>query len=146
MRMRVLLTTLICATCLATAAAADFLARNGMRAAANPARAGYFEVFQRALAGPSDYWCAAGEYVRYGVKEHNTTRVYVVRGPAPSQVRPGRTSVLYSFVKYDDIPDMSDAEKGYSVSITKPGYHLSAAHGTAFCQASVRRFRRMGFW
>ena len=136
----------ILAGCAATAARADFIARNGMTAAGNPARAGYFEVFQRALAGPSDYWCAAGEYARYGVGEHNTTRVYVVRGPGPSQVRPGRTSVIYSFVKYDDIPDLSEADKGYSVSVARPGYNLSAAHGTAFCRDSVRRFRRFGFW
>ena len=35
---------------------------------------------------------------------------------------------------------------GYSVSIDKPGYNLSAGHSTAFCRASIRRFRGRGFF
>jgi hypothetical protein len=129
----------------AGAAQADYLARNGMIAVGNPARAGYVEVFQRALAGPSDYWCAAGEYVRNAAHQPGTTRMYIVRGLGPSQVRRGRSAVVFSFVKYDDIPTMSDAEKGYSVSDSKPGYNLSAGHATAFCSDSLKKFRRYGF-
>ncbi|SDK30771.1 hypothetical protein [Aliiruegeria lutimaris] len=135
---------LLCATFFASSASADFVARNWMKAAPNPTRAGYFEVFQKATAGPSDYWCAAGEFVRYGLREHNTTRIYVVRGLGPSQARKGRHSVLFSYVKYDNIPDLSDKEKGYSVSISKPGYHLSAAHGSSFCRKSLQDFRKRG--
>lgn len=130
----------------ASTAHADYWARNRMIAVGNPDRPGVFEVFQKATAGATDYFCAAGEYTRYSAHQHNTTRIYVVRGLGPSEVRPGRHSVIFSYVKYDDIPDMSDAEKGYSVSIKKPGYNLSAGHSTAFCQASVRRFARRGLF
>lgn len=130
----------------ATASSADYWARNNMFAVGNPDRPGYFEVFQKATAGPSDYWCAAGEYVRWGVNQRNTTRIYVVRGIGPSLVRAGRNSVIFSFVPYDEIPQLSDAEKGYSVSISKPGYNLSAGHGTAFCQQSIRRFVQKGLF
>lgn len=144
---RAIAAVLALATGLAAGAAnADYIARNGMRAVGNPERAGYFEVFQRALAGPADYWCAAGAYVRYAAGQHNTTRIYVVRGLGPSQVRSGRSAVVFSFVKYDDIPDLSDADQGYSVSVKRPGYNLSAAHGTAFCDDSVKMFRRHGFF
>ncbi|NDR59603.1 hypothetical protein [Aliiruegeria sabulilitoris] len=135
---------LLAAALVASPASADFRARNWMLAAPNPTRAGYFEVFQKATAGPSDYWCAAGEFVRYGMRAHNTTRIYVVRGLGPSQARKGRHAVLFSYVKYDDIPDLSDKEKGYSVSISKPGYHLSAAHGSSFCRKSLQDFRMRG--
>ncbi|MFV0334114.1 MAG: hypothetical protein ACK5JR_08610 [Tropicimonas sp.] len=128
----------------ATVAEADYLARNRMIAAGIPAKAGFFEVFQRATAGPPDYFCVAGEYVRYGLRLTASTDIYVVRGMGPSVTRPGRRSVVFSYVKYDDIPDMSAAEKGYSVSISRPGYFLSAGHSAAFCDASRRRFRRSG--
>ncbi len=125
---------------------ADFRARNRMIAVANPTRAGVFEVFQRATAGASDYWCTAGEYVRYSVGKTNTTRIYVVRGLGPSDARPGRTSVMFSYVPYDDVLPPEGSQQGYSVSVDKKGYNLSAGHGTAFCQQSVRRFQKRGLF
>ncbi len=140
-----MLATLL-STGFATAANADYWARNRMRAADVPGQPGLFEVFQKATAGAPDYWCVAGEYTRYQLHQHNTTRIYLVRGLGPSLAWPGRKAVLFSYVKRDDLPDLSVAEKGYSVSIRKPGYHLSAGHSSAFCAKSVRRFMRRGLY
>lgn len=128
----------------ASMAEAEFLARNRMSANPIPAKAGLFEVFQRATAGAPDYFCVAGEYVRFGKRLHASTDIYVLRGPGPSVTRPGRRSVIFSYVKYDDILDMTEGERGYSVSVSRPGYFLSAGHAAAFCEDSRRRFRRSG--
>lgn len=133
------------AVCLSgSVAQADYWARNRMAAATVPLRAGYFEVLQKATARPKDYFCAAGEYVRYGERLSNTLDIYVVRGLGPSITHPRRHSVIFSYVRYDDIPVMSAAEKGYSVTVSRPGFFLSAGHASAFCKSSVRWFRRNG--
>lgn len=63
----------------------------------------------------------------------------------PGLLRPCRNAVPFSFVRDEENPVMSEAAKGYSVSISRPGYNLGAGHGSAFCQESVRRFCRSGF-
>lgn len=126
----------------AGAAQANFWASNRMEAAGIPAKAGYFEVFRLVGASARDYYCVAGEYIRYGKHLPASTDIYVVRGPGPSVTRPGRHSVIFSHVKYDDIPDVSEAEKGYSVSVSWPGFYLSAGHGAGYCNDSRRRFFR----
>lgn len=130
---------------LASSANADYWARNRMRVAPIHDRAGYFEVFQFATAGSSDYWCAAGDFTWRGAGLHNTTRIYLVRKMGPSLSRPGRRSVVFSFVPYDDIPIMTEEEMGYSLSISRPGYNLSAGTGHSYCRKSLRKFRSRGF-
>ncbi|PRY26036.1 hypothetical protein CLV78_101129 [Aliiruegeria haliotis] len=129
-----------------SAVARMYWAENRMQAEANPARDGVFEVFQKATAGPSDYWCAAGDFVRWKKGQAGATRVYVMRGMGPSEVRPGRTSVIFTYVKYPEVAELSAAEQGYSVSISKVGYNLRASHGYAMCRDSIQRFRGRGLF
>ena len=46
----------------------------------NPINASTFEVPWRGRSGPRDFWCAAGDYVRYELNMPGNTRIYRTSG------------------------------------------------------------------
>lgn len=121
------------------AVAADYAAWNTMRVRADPERAGRFVVLRRALAGPADYWCAAGDYAVRRLDVPVTGRVYVV----------GRVTggVLFTVVASDDVAGGRRPGEGgkFGLSLTETGFNLRAAHARLYCPDSLRRLAGFRF-
>jgi hypothetical protein len=100
-----------------------------------------FEVLQYPRAWNTDYWCAAGDFVFRGLDLPPTTRIYLVRGPGPSRVHPGRKSAIFTMAPDAALAELGSQDQGYSLSITKAGYNLTAAHGRMKCRDSLRNLR-----
>ena len=133
--------TLVCAG----APASAWIAFNGMSTQTDPSRAGVFEVFHYPRAWSMDYWCAAGDHVFRGMGLRQNTRIYVVRGPGPSRIRPGRKSVIFTVAPDAEIAELSKQNQGYSLTIEKPGYNQTSAHGRTRCRDSRRNLRGLPY-
>jgi hypothetical protein len=123
-------------------AQATWRARNTMRVAPDPARPDTAAVISRAQAGPSDFWCAAGDYAVRRLGAAPTDRVYILRGEGPSPVSFGRSAVTFTT---DPPPELADGprpgpETGYALSLETPGFNLRAAHARGYCPDSLRKF------
>lgn len=101
---------------------------------------GVFEVHRKALAGPGDYWCAAGDFTKRFLRMPGNTRIYVLRGPGPALTWPGRRSVIFTVVETPRIADAAQQDFGYTLSVDKVGYNQIAAHGWAGCRDSRLKF------
>lgn len=51
------------------------------------------------------YWCGAAVYAQSKLGKHNGTRIWVLRGPAPSQAKPGEVAVSFGFARPDGASD-----------------------------------------
>ncbi|MDT0682838.1 hypothetical protein RM543_09085 [Roseicyclus sp. F158] len=131
---------------LAAPASADYIAYNRMIAAEDPTRAGVIEVYQKAGAGPVDYWCAAGDYARRAMGRDGSDRLYLLRPLGQSNAAPRRSSVAFTIVPYPEVDGGSRPGDGgsYSVPLDVVGYNLRTLHARAFCPDSLKRFRRLG--
>ena len=76
-----------------------------------------------------EYWCGAGDYATSVLRSRATTRVYVWRAVGPSQARPGRTSVQFSFAP----PPGADTRTGLTLDIKRAGDNLTAAAARQYC-------------
>ncbi len=76
-----------------------------------------------------EYWCGAGDYALSVLRSRATTRVYVWRAVGPSQARPRRTSVQFSFTP----PPRADTRTGLSLDIKRTGDNLTAAAARQYC-------------
>lgn len=117
-------------------------ARNTMQVAPDPARPNTAAVISRAQAGPSDFWCAAGDYAIRRLGASPTDRVYILRGLGPSPVSFGRSAVTFTT---DPPPDLVNGprpgpEAGYGLSLDTPGFNLRAAQARGYCPDSLKKF------
>lgn len=129
----------------ASAPASAWVAYNDMTTANDPSRAGVLEVFHYPRAWNIDYWCAAGDHVFRYMGLPQGTRIYLVRGPGPSRIQPGRKSAIFTVAPDEELVAAGEDRPGYSLSITKPGFNLTAAHGRARCRDSLRNLRGLPF-
>ncbi|MFV0359923.1 hypothetical protein [Tropicimonas sp.] len=121
------------------------VAYNGMTVLPDPEHAGVFEVLRYPMAGPIDYWCAAGDFVVNRMHKPQNTRIYIANGRAPSRLVRGRSAVTFTIVPYGDIAGLAGQDFGYSLSISKRGYNFLAGGGRGLCVQSRRRLMHWGF-
>lgn len=117
-------------------------ARNTMQVAPDPGRPNTAAVISRAQAGPSDFWCAAGDYAIRRLGASPTDRVYILRGQGPSPVSFGRSAVTFTT---EPPPELANGprpgpETGYGLSLDTPGFNLRAAQARGYCPDSLRKF------
>ncbi|MFK7752811.1 MAG: hypothetical protein AB8B51_09690 [Sedimentitalea sp.] len=90
---------------------------------------GVFEVVSRVGAGPSDYWCGAGDYVRRSIGAASNQRIYLYKAIGPSVARPGKKAVQFALSP----PPGGAIEPGLTLSVTATGDRLSAAFAHQYC-------------
>ena len=78
------------------AAATISWAGNESRYEAFPLDDGLFEVVAD-FSENAIYWCGAGLYAQKQMKKSATERIYVWRGPGPSNAKPNDVSVRFGF-------------------------------------------------
>ncbi len=117
-----------------TAAAQAFTAQRG-NVVADIGNA-TFEVVARGGTGPKTYWCAASEYARFTGFSGND-RIYVVRGPGPSQTVPGRRAV--QFTTSPDAAGLTQATTQMGLTVDVPGDNLSVIQAQQYCTQALRR-------
>lgn len=93
-----------------------------------------FEVVGRSGSGAADYWCGAGDYVRHGLRDSATRRIYIWRAIGPSVVQSGRKAVQFSLTA----PEDATASPGYSLSVKAVGDNMTAAAAFQFCLGDNR--------
>lgn len=95
-----------------------------------------FEVVAGGGTGPKTYWCAASQYARFlGLTSGD--RIYLARGPGPSQTVPDRRAVQFTTDPQAAGVDPLDPQSGLSVDI--PGDNLSVVQAQQYCTQGLRR-------
>jgi len=121
--------------------ASSFLASNGMRVVGDPSVNGRFEVPQHAGKGPSDYWCAAGEYVIQGLRMKTGTRIYLDQKLGTGNMGIGK-SAGYTVSPDANLNAIVEAQsKGLSMSTSKVGDNWPAEHSRSQCSTGRDRRR-----
>ena len=72
--LRPILLTAVLAMAAIPGAASAWIAGNGL--IVRPTGATTFDIPYRGRSGPRDFWCAAGDYVRYQLPRSGNTRIY----------------------------------------------------------------------
>ncbi len=124
---------------------ASYRAFNTMDVLTHPTRADTMIVLSRALAGPKDFWCAAGDYADRYLGVRVTDRIYVL-GSGPSPDQRGRTAVTFTTDPPEELRDGPRAGDGgnYSLRLKEPGFNVQAAQARSFCVESRRRLSGFG--
>ena len=110
-----------------TLAATTALAGNESRYSAYPLTGRAFEVVAE-FSENAIYWCGASLYARAELGAAATQMIFVLRGPAPSQARPGQKSVTFTLTPPDGTPAQS-----YTNSVTLIGNALSVTQAYGGC-------------
>lgn len=93
-----------------------------------------FEVVGRPGSGAADYWCGAGDYVRHGLRQSATQRIYIWRAIGPSVTTPGKSAVQFSM----DPSKSASPSPGYSLSVKAVGDNLSSGMAYQYCLGDDR--------
>ncbi|MCR9126803.1 MAG: hypothetical protein NXH82_11830 [Rhodobacteraceae bacterium] len=94
----------------------------------NPVGPETFEVIGRAGSGPTQYWCAAGDYALRVLGAAPQTRIYITGPVGPSATRPGARAVTFSLAAPDTV-----APQRYDLSVRRTGDALSAIFARQYC-------------
>ncbi len=94
-----------------------------------PVSNGVYEVVSEVGAGPTNYWCGAGDYAQRVLGAGSTDRVYIWQGIGPSVNRPGKKSVQFSLTP----PPGADTSTGYSVNVDRPGDNMNVSMAQNYC-------------
>lgn len=117
------------------APAAAFTAINGLQV--NPAaERGAFDVISRGGSGPSQIWCAAGQYARHALGVRPGARIYVSQPTARNAKLGGRKATRFTVLPNAALkagPRPGDGGN-YSASVSKAGFSLRTAHAETFCK------------
>jgi hypothetical protein len=96
-------------------------------------------VIPKALAGPSDFWCAAADYADRRLGHPPTGRVYILgqRGRAP----------LFTIVAYPEVAEGRRPGEGgrFGLSLKEVGFNMQLAQARNYCRDSLRRMRGLRF-
>lgn len=97
----------------------------------NPIDGTTFEVIRSARSGPSEVWCAAGDYARSVLGLSGNARIYIAKGPSNSVTRPGRISFRFS----STVPPGVDpnAPKPLTLDLKRVGDNLSVIAAWMYC-------------
>lgn len=96
---------------------------------------GSFEVISRPGTGPTDMWCAAGDYAQRVLGSAAAQRVYLVAGTGPAVTRPGYKAARFSLTPPAGV---NTEVTSLSVSITRVGENLRSASARQYCYDSHR--------
>lgn len=88
-----------------------------------------FEVVYYIASGPREFWCAAGDYAISQLRAKGNERIYIWRGIGPSESRPGKKAVQFSFTP----PEGVDLNPGISLSVKAVGDNMRAAMALQYC-------------
>ncbi|MEM9250535.1 MAG: hypothetical protein AAGB05_17820 [Pseudomonadota bacterium] len=119
---------------------ASYRAFNTMDVLTHPTRPDTMLVLSRALAGPKDYFCAAGDYADRYLDTPVVDRIYVLEtGPSPD--RRARTAVTFTTAPPEELVDgpRPGDDGNYSLRLTEPGFNIQAGQARSFCVESRRR-------
>ena len=115
-------TALLLAAVLASPAQA-FIASNGL--GVEPSGSGGFTVPWHGQGGATDFWCAAGDFVIFGLGQSPTTPIYRV-SETPRRSGEG--------MRFSLSPDTAIAPIGIAMLMVTKGQGLSAAMAQSFCE------------
>ncbi|MCE8009365.1 hypothetical protein [Aestuariivita sp.] len=116
-----------------------FRAKNHLEV--NPITQTRFEVIQRAGAGASDFWCAAGDYARRVLGVAANQPVYLVAGRDTAQTRTNRIAVTFSL---DAPPEAANfATKPLTLNLDAIGDSLRAAFAEQYCYGGLGDQRKL---
>lgn len=121
--------------------AGSFLASNGMKVVGDPSASGRFEVLQRGGKGPSDYWCAAGEYVIQALRMRTGTRIYLDQKMGPGKMGIGNSAGYSANPSAELLAIVESQSKGFTMSTKKVGDNWPAEHSRAQCTTGRDRSR-----
>ena len=115
---------------------------NTMQVVADSARPATASVISRPQAGPSDFWCAAGDWAIRRAGASPTDRVTILRGAGPSPIPSGRSAVTFTTRPPPGLADgpRPGEDGNYTLRLDEPGFNLSAAQARAYCPDSLRKF------
>lgn len=120
---------------LSGAAQAQFRADNWHEVYLLPS--GNFEVIQRPGSGPSQFWCAAGDFARHALGAAANRPVYLARGRGPSLTQPGQRSVIFSLQPPQAALDRRSAP--LTLDLDAIGDSLRAAFAYQYCLDDIVR-------
>ncbi|UTS79888.1 hypothetical protein [Phaeobacter piscinae] len=104
-----------------------------------PAGTGQFEVIGRAGALKSDYWCAAGDYVRKSLGLSWQTKIYAVDGIGPSATTGARSAVRFTLDPA--AAGVTPFTGNWTGDILTPGYAFRANAAYGKCEDWIFPFR-----
>ncbi len=135
MRLRPLLPLLLAGSLFAGGPAAAYITSNGLLVV--PEGKGTFNVPFRGLSGPTDFWCAAGDYVNNFLGMPGGTRIYRL-SPPPRRSGEG--------IRFSLNPEGAADKTGLSIfSSDGPSNSVSAAMAYALCPPRFPFFGLRGF-
>ncbi|MCT8159333.1 hypothetical protein [Pseudoruegeria sp. SHC-113] len=130
------------AACNTSSGPPAFIAQNSLQVIANPSRPVDFEVLQQSPNGPSDYWCAAGDYAMRKLGVPSTARIYLRKPIGPAEFRSGRNAIGYTV---DPSPELSQRASvlpsRLTMSINRVGENWGAEHARFTCQTRAAMLR-----
>ena len=121
--------------------AASFLTSNGMKVVGDPSANGRFEVLQRGGKGPSDYWCAAGQYVIQALGMSPGTRIYLDQKMGAGKMGIGNSAGYTAVPNAELLAIVESQSKGFAMSTSKVGDNWPAEHSRAQCATGRDRRR-----
>ncbi|UWR53858.1 hypothetical protein K4F84_04370 [Phaeobacter inhibens] len=104
-----------------------------------PAGTGQFEVIGRAGALKSDYWCAAGDYVRKSLGLSWQTKIYAVDGIGASATTGARSAVRFTLDPA--AAGVTPFTGNWTGDILTPGYAFRANAAYGKCEDWIFPFR-----
>ncbi|MFV1493464.1 hypothetical protein VWX97_19935 [Phaeobacter sp. JH18-32] len=104
-----------------------------------PAGASQFEVIGRAGALKSDYWCAAGDYVRKSLGLPWQTKIYAVDGIGASSTTGARSAVRFTLDPA--AAGVTPFTGNWTGDILTPGYAFRANAAYGKCEDWIFPFR-----
>lgn len=113
---------------LAFAVASTAQAGNESRFEAFALNADSFEIVAE-FSENAIYWCGAAVYAQLQLGKTNSTRIWVLRGPAPSQTKPGAVAVSFGFAR----PDGASEAPRYTNDVDIVGNSLTLSQAQQGC-------------
>lgn len=118
----------------------DFIARGPMVVVPDPTVPGRFEVLRTVGQGPSDYWCAAGQYAIERSHLPPATRIYVEQPMGPGKIGRGQSVGFTTSPSAALLATAEASENGLSMSIDRVGENWGAEHGRTQCKSQIGFF------
>jgi len=124
---KLIITILVSVSVAASSAAAQSFARDVIVVPVNGTGGNTFEVVERPLIGPTQFWCAAGIYAKrkLGVQRGN---IYIANAYGPAKTAKGGRGVTFST---DEVPG---AFTNFTLNYRQQGLTKSVGAALAFCE------------
>ncbi|PTN03708.1 hypothetical protein C8N32_102237 [Rhodovulum imhoffii] len=111
----------------------DYVTWHGARIQRDTGIAGQFRVLVKPGYGPTEYWCAAGDYAKDELDLGPGERIYLA---APRD----NEGVLFSVLSMEE----PEGPRGYSKSLSRPGFSLRVIHARMGCRSLMPFYFDLG--